>query len=234
MRRISLLFILCLCAMGAFAYNEAVAAISYNPSRLGAYTYLKAVKEANLAGGLDMNTAALANEKALHIRSQGTVRMTRSSYETCTNDQCNHSSIDKIENIKPITQFNRCPEDGGKCETGSTQAETEASMHYTRKNSGGFDGTNIEVFGGKLVVSDEENQNYIEQFVNTSQNLTVARLTVTATSLSTGGPFYSKDAFTLGKIEIGSAVCSGSCTEYKFVEQEVGDNKKVKVLAVVK
>ncbi len=55
-------------------YNESVAAISYNPSRLGAYSHLKVVNKATLAGGVDAQT----NSADVNIMTTGTVEFKNS------------------------------------------------------------------------------------------------------------------------------------------------------------
>ncbi len=48
-----LMLLVCLASFtSAYAYNEMVSAIAYNPSRLGAYSYLKVLKKATFKAGL--------------------------------------------------------------------------------------------------------------------------------------------------------------------------------------
>ncbi len=59
MRRIVLLTILSVSALSVFAYNEEVAAISYNPSRLGVYENLMVVKKATFTGPINVEAAMM-------------------------------------------------------------------------------------------------------------------------------------------------------------------------------
>ena len=69
MKRIYLLLILILCA--GISSAEVVSAITFNPSRLGTYTYLRAANSAVLAGGLETET--------MNVSSAGTVSVTTPS-----------------------------------------------------------------------------------------------------------------------------------------------------------
>lgn len=69
MKRIYLLLILSLCA--GISSAEVVSAITFNPSRLGTYTHLRAANSAVLAGGLETET--------MNVSSRGTVSVTTPS-----------------------------------------------------------------------------------------------------------------------------------------------------------
>ena len=69
MTRIYLLLILSLCA--GLSSADVVSAITFNPSRLGTYTYLRAANSAVLAGGLETET--------MNVSSAGTVSVTTPS-----------------------------------------------------------------------------------------------------------------------------------------------------------
>ena len=69
MKRIYLLLILSLCA--GISSAEVVSAITFNPSRLGTYTHLRAANSAVLAGGLETET--------MNVSSVGTVSVTTPS-----------------------------------------------------------------------------------------------------------------------------------------------------------
>lgn len=75
MKRIYLLLILSLCA--GISSAEVVSAITFNPSRLGTYTYLRAANSAVLAGGLETET--------MNVSSAGTVSVTIPSSDTSDN-----------------------------------------------------------------------------------------------------------------------------------------------------
>lgn len=71
MKRIYLLLILSLCA--GISSAEVVSAITFNPSRLGTYTHLRAANSAVLAGGLETETMNVSSADA------GTVSVTTPS-----------------------------------------------------------------------------------------------------------------------------------------------------------
>lgn len=71
MKRIYLLLILSLCA--GISSAEVVSAITFNPSRLGTYTHLRAANSAVLAGGLETETMNVS------VSSAGTVSVTTPS-----------------------------------------------------------------------------------------------------------------------------------------------------------
>lgn len=71
MKRIYLLLILSLCA--GISSAEVVSAITFNPSRLGTYTHLRAANSAVLAGGLETETMNVS------VSSTGTVSVTTPS-----------------------------------------------------------------------------------------------------------------------------------------------------------
>ena len=72
---LGLVMLACVMPVCGQNYNESVAAISFNPSRTGAYEYLKIIKNAKLPGGIDAcaKQEAAQCQTAATVSSQGTV-----------------------------------------------------------------------------------------------------------------------------------------------------------------
>lgn len=88
MKRIYLLLILSLCA--GISGAEVVSAITFNPSRLGTYTYLRAANSAALAGGLETKT--------MNVSSAGTVSVTTPSSDNIYVA----TEVRPVENASPV------------------------------------------------------------------------------------------------------------------------------------
>lgn len=88
MKRIYLLLILSLCA--GISSAEVVSAITFNPSRLGTYTHLRAANSAVLAGGLETET--------MNVSSAGTVSVTTPSSDNIYVA----TEVRPVENASPV------------------------------------------------------------------------------------------------------------------------------------
>ncbi len=102
-------FLLCAAVLGAGAlyaqnYNETVAAISYNPSRFGAYSHLKIAKEATLTG-VDAQT----NSADVNIMTKGTVLISGGPDCTGTNE-CH-----QIDSVVPMAGEVGCSDFSDNC-----------------------------------------------------------------------------------------------------------------------
>ncbi len=247
MRRLSLLILLCMCATFTFGRNESVAAISFNPSRLGAYTHLKAVSKATLTGGVDTTT----NSTDMNIKSQGTVSISDTNGDhTCVENSCSKGNLNTITNLQPVSAEN------GQTITTSA-AMTKAVMkkandepennEYTNEytingnrqppaDKIADQGTNITLKGGTL---EATTHSYIHNF--TANVYSLKQLEIAAKTLEVKNDFHAKQSFTLGEIEVTPPtvnVCKGTeskCVEYKFIERlntKDNENQGYKVLAV--
>ncbi len=110
------IWIIMLLAGPVFGYNEVVSAISYNPSRLGVYRYLKAVDGATLKGGLVIDKD---NNASLHMRSTGTITFTDHTSNSMNNSTGYRVYSDEAHN--KLNQFIAIEPKGG---TGATQTST--------------------------------------------------------------------------------------------------------------
>ncbi len=255
MRRLIFSILLTMCALSAFSYNESVAAISFNPSRLGAYTHLKAVTKAKLAGGLDTNQ----NEAVLNIKSKGTVTLQDDntdhacSLEHCTGDiNTSNGNLNMIQSLMPLEV-----EAGQSITTKAvmTKAVMKNATNYPADNNYSVEqqapriqgtsntaaqtaGTSVTMKGGTFKATEDS---YIHHFTpqSPSNGATLSKLEITAKQLDVKNNFHVLTSFQLGSITItpadSSSCIGGKCKKYQFVERlniKNGENKKYKVLAV--
>ena len=226
MRRIVLISMLCACALSAFAYNEQVAAIAYNPSRLGVYKQLRVTKTATLQGGANVT------EGSMNIESNVTLKDETNKCESGSG-KCDKANLNQITTIMP---------DGE--DTTSTSAQVSGTLQGYKENGVYFgsysiddtlnsadQGTQVNVLGGELTAN---NDSYIDNF----KSDTVNKLTITANELEVGtdttsAVFGTTDSLKLGAITVNKRTCPGGCKEYQWVERLPDDaNELVKVLAV--
>ena len=248
MRRIILTLILGICAMGAFAYNESVAAISYNPSRLGVYNTLKVVSTATLAGGLELD-----DDAEMHIRATDTVVLLdeNRTAHTCTADSCayregvgDEGSLNTIEVIrqkadgvaKAITQarMQGMGPDTFNLESYSIDDGTQPASSQ---------GTDISMLGGVLSVTSSA---YVGSLTVNEPNTTPSRdkpiwLDTSVLNVKnlhhvgskTLSPTDSEAYFQLGKITIKPTKCTTGCKSYDWLDvTDSISGANVKVLAV--
>ncbi len=237
MRRIILSFILCMVAVGAFAYNESVAAIAYNPSRLGQYNKLRATTQVTLAGGLNIE-----KDGALNIASVGTVLLqddlhacgASGSGVVCTIPDENQSGdVNYIKTVEPaiINLTTSAVTDGfmlGMNKMGPNTGNPLNSSTYqydtgTQPSSASW-GTNINMTGGALTAMSDS---YIHGFSGIAGKLemTVSEL------LNIMDEFRILDELKLGEVTIKPG--TGARNYYEFVPLENdNDNKQYKVLVV--
>lgn len=228
MRRIVLISILCACALSALAYNEQVAAIAYNPSRLGAYRQLRVTKTATLQGGANVDANG-----SMNIESNVTLKDETNKCEEGTG-KCDKANLNQITTIMP---------DGE--DTTSTSAQVSGTLQGYKENGVYFgtysiggtsqpaaaQGTQVNVLGGTLTATGDS---YIDNF----KSDTVSKLTVTANELSVGtdttsAVFGTTESLKLGGIKVNTSPCPGGCKEYQWVDRfPDGANERVKVLAV--
>ena len=195
MRRIGICFLLCLCAGGAFAYTESVAAISYNPSRLGAYQYLKAVQTATLRGGLQVEENA-----SMNVSAAGSVllRETESANE-CTSTQCSNDSssgnINQITTIVPATGDNVTTRVDSSAIVQKISTPIENYQYNGTSQPNAVQGTDVTMYGGSLQAKQDS-------FINTL-TATADKLNIEATaSIQINGNAEAADTLQLGKITL--------------------------------
>ena len=253
MRRIILLFVLWMCASSAFAYNEPVAVISFNPSRLGAYKTLKAVEKANLQGGVLVKEGA---EMTLQTKTGETITLSDEVKSTATDQlihQCSegagcqaYNPGNGTGNLNSITTIAPANDEGDKRTSFSGNSIQKASntpvSSYSIEDGvpTSAQGTNLFVNGGELSVSNDA---YAGTFAPNGKEHLVEKLKVIVNgtendSLQIIGDFTAKESFKLGEIKIsddGAGGCSSTatkCKAYQFVDRYDDSGTVHKVLAV--
>ncbi|MBR5151719.1 MAG: hypothetical protein IKW71_02680 [Elusimicrobiaceae bacterium] len=229
---------ICMCtALSAFARNESVSAISYNPSRLGAYSHLKAVRSAIIPGGVNWSG------RVVNISSQNTVAFRdEQNAHKCTTKPC-QSNINTIKNIRP--ENNSPVPYAGSCSStlpcGPTEAympntaivgdytdnivEVASSFVYTDSLSSTF--SDVYVWKGGVVKALEDS--YIQNFAAGTSN-GEREIDVTVENLEGLAGFYAITDFKLGNVTINPP--SSGTTGYAWKALTDSDGESHKVLAV--
>ena len=237
MRRIILSFILCMVAVGAFAYNESVAAIAYNPSRLGQYNKLRATTQVTLAGGLNIE-----KDGALNIASMGTVSLKDDLHACGTSgggvvchfpNEDQSGDVNYIETVQPATTnlTTSAVTDGFMMSMNKTGPNTGNPLNSptyqydtgTQPSSASW-GTNINMTGGALTATSDS---YIHKFSGIAGKLemTVSEL------LDVRSDFRILDELKLGGVTIKPV--TGARNYYEFVpHKNNNDGIQYKVLVV--
>lgn len=240
MRRIILLLVLCVCAAGAFAYNESVAAISFNPSRLGAYTKLKAVETAKLEGGVMVDGGAHMNLQT----NDGEIKlsdMVEAHECTSGNGKCvkydkgtGSGNLNVINTIEPDSGATKTSFEGtGIIQKSSTSPVTSFSINGSSLPVGSTNGTNISIFGGILDATN--GQAYIESFAQNDplKNLSLGISSQLIQNLTAKHAFTVMGKFTFGNITVEpGSYTGGPCKEYKFITRVDDSGTEHNILAV--
>lgn len=208
-------------------YNEAVSAISYNPSRLGAYTYLKAVQGAHLQGGLKISAE---NHSQLNVQSASghavTLRDVNSSHNvadnscsTVENGWC--GGVNTIQTVQPVgSNANTSAALPNTIVEGTGTVFSAGSNLITASNIGDNQGTNVALSGGTLTVARD---GYIGGFANAGTNENVTKLNmISQNAVQFGTNFTAQNQFQLGNVTItcpGGNCNTNKRTEYKFVRR---------------
>lgn len=260
MRRVILFIVLSMCAPSVFAFNQEVAAISYNPSRLGFYESLVAAEKATLYGGASVEGGA-----SMNIQSDGNATVTlRDNQDThkckgspdgkCVKSDLAHNvdsegyGLNQIVTIKPAQDTLQDPPITSAAMSGMVQKYNDDDNYFAKSKDGRetyeiedssqpseSQGTAVEVYGGKLEATASS---YIDSFENAAgtNGATVQRLAVTVSELLVNnGNFNTTESLKLGKIKVVSnaSACSNGCKEYVWAERVPdGANEAVQVLAV--
>ena len=223
---------ICLCAVAlpVLAYNEIVPAISYNPSRLGSYTHLKAVATATLGGGLKV--VGDGDERpTINIFKQVTLQDTKHS----ANSPFNANNVNKIATIGDLEGTIVTKQSGGVLQgrNGTLYAANGYSGGGYSNNSGL---TVIVKSGGTLRTTNTNSNNYsyIGEFEDINNPSSQVPLDITTNILE----LYNNNTitvttnaanFTIGGITINKP--SGTVSRYKFVERVDNAGTRYKVLS---
>lgn len=246
MRRIILLIMLSMCAQSLFAVNEEVAAISYNPARLGAYEKLIAFEQATFNGGVRVEHDTEYDNDGLYIQtaSNGTVtlRDEDASHKcTGTGTACAEDKLNRIENIGPVDKNTATKKTSTNMPNTIVQKHNNGSPYIPGEDGYKIDDTNqpSSAQGTDVKVSSGEFSAVKDSFIGSFDNSTVKQLVVTAKTINvvdSDNNFYAKESFKLGGVEItgtGASSCSGRCKEYTWVDRYPdNEDTAVQVLAV--
>lgn len=244
--RYFLLFITVVCAVPVYAVNESVASISYNPSRLGAYSHLKVAKKAQLSG-IDATNADV------NITSVGTVEMTNSRSQCNSNADVSQGKCDKVTTVLSMANRNNCGNYSDFCTNSdksaslSTESNTvvqrktvEGSVNYLAANGlpdiatetqipDSSIGTTVNVTGGILNATGSSSKVFVHQISGTLSNITLDALSSGTIILNQNKEITVTDEFKLGNITIvppGNAPASGHF-RWKERSDEYGSYGKV-------
>lgn len=222
---------ICLCAVAlpVLAYNEIVPAISYNPSRLGSYTHLKAVEKATLQGGLKVVGEGSADRPTVNVFRQVTLKDDKhpvgSSFEE-----------DKVNKITTLGD-----EQGGfvtKQSGGILQGKGGnfyAANQYSGTANSGNNGLTVFVKPGGTLKATKDSVNeysYIGQFSdNPTLDITTNILelynnnTITVTTNAAN--------FTIGGVTINRPWPNG-VKKYEFIQRVNNEGTRYYILSATK
>ena len=217
-KRLVVLFLITLFA-AVNAPAEIISAVSYNPSRMGDYVYLKVADKANLKGGIEANT--------MTVRSGGTVSA---------------SSPNLNYNVPAVVG-----ESGSALDMPNTAIHGSAANtydNYQAVNTGTPTAllNKVYVNGGTTTVKNDSYIATLDAVNRLKQKAATLRANKLSVSGSEDASLYDEattDGFTLSGNDIPQPTSShvntgaslSNCT-LKWEERTTSDNKKVKLLAL--
>ena len=217
-KRLVVMFLICLFAT-VNAPAEIISAVSYNPSRMGDYVYLKVADKANLKGGIESNT--------MTVRSGGTVSASSPNlnYDVPAVVGASGSTLDM-----PNTAIH-----GSNANTYNNYQAVNTGTPSALLN-------NVYVNGGQTTVKNDSYISTLDAVNRLKQKAATLRANKLSVSGSEDASLYdgaTTDGFTLAGNDIpqptSSHVNTGSalsnCT-LKWEERVTSDNQKVKLLAL--
>ena len=217
-KRLVVLFLITLFA-AVNAPAEIISAVSYNPSRMGDYVYLKVADKANLKGGIEANT--------MTVRSGGTVSA---------------SSPNLNYNVPAVVG-----ESGSALDMPNTAIHGAAANtydNYQAVNAGTPNAllNNVYVNGGTTTVKSDSYISTLDAVNRLKQKAATLRANKLSVSGSEDASLYDEattDGFTLSGNDIPQPTSShvntgaalSNCT-LKWEERVTSNNQKVKLLAL--
>lgn len=259
--RYFLLGCLILVVIPAFSYNETVTAIAYNPSRMGAYTHLKAAQKAILKGGLNVEERAPSADYNLVILSKNGVTL-RDGSDTALTDRCPDAAACSQENQNEITTIkpegyepsaNVCSTTGTPSPTCVTQLDAPYVMvqaisttpleNYSYSNSATPAAEKriaaLAVYGGTFTAqasgADPASNIYQDSYIATIPNNGGDNGTVAQLKLVANEMLEVGGLYVFSSLKLGevSITAVSPTTKYAFVERVFSSGaQKAKVLAV--
>ena len=198
---------------------EIISAVSYNPSRMGDYVYLKVADKANLKGGIESNT--------MTVRSGGTVSASSPNlnYEVPAVVGASGSTLDM-----PNTAIH-----GAAANTYNNYQSVNTGTPSALLN-------NVYVNGGQTTVKNDSYISTLDAVNRLKQKAATLRANKLSVSGSEDASIYdgaTTDGFTLAGNDIpqptSSHVNTGSALsncQLAWEERVTSDNQKVKLLAL--
>ena len=217
-KRWGVMFLICL-FVTVNAPAEIISAVSYNPSRMGDYVYLKVADKANLKGGIESNT--------MTVRSGGTVsaRSPNLNYDVPAVVGASGSTLDM-----PNTAIH-----GSAANTYNNYQSVNTGTPSALLN-------NVYVNGGQTTVKNDSYISTLDAVNRLKQKAATLRASKLSVSGSEDASLYdgaTTDGFTLAGNDIPQPTSShvntgaalSNCT-LKWEERVTSDNQKVKLLAL--
>ena len=225
---------ICLCAVAlpVLAYNEIVPAISYNPSRLGSYTHLKAVETATLKGGLKVvGTEESTDEHrpTINIFKQVTLQDDKHSASSSFNE----NNVNKITTVGDSESTVVTKQSGGILQGKS--GTLYAANGYNGTTNSMNSGLSVTVHPGgtlKTKSTDDNNYSYIGSVTPTNplDELNLNIDTNTLQLLGTNTITVSADSYTIGGVTIHKPV-GWTVSKYSFEERVDDKGTRYKILS---
>ncbi len=198
---------------------EVVSAVSYNPSRMGDYVYLKVADKANLKGGIESNT--------MTVRSGGTV--------SASSPNLNYDVPAVVGESGSTLDMPNTAIHGSNANTYNGYQSVNSGTPSALLN-------NVYVNGGQTTVKNDSYISTLEAVNRLKQKAATLRANKLSVSGSEDASLYdgaTTDGFTLAGNDIpqptSSHVNTGSslsnCT-LKWEDRVTSDNQKVKLLAL--
>ena len=217
-KRLVVLFLITLFA-AVNAPAEIISAVSYNPSRMGDYVYLKVADKANLKGGIEANT--------MTVRSGGTVSA---------------SSPNLNYNVPAVVGASGSALDMPNTAIHGAAANTYDNYQAVNTGTPTALLNNVYVNGGTTTVKNDSYIATLDAVNRLKQKAATLRANKLSVSGSEDASLYddaTTDGFTLSGNDIPQPTSShvntgaalSNCT-LKWEERTTSDNKKVKLLAL--
>ncbi|WP_428060105.1 hypothetical protein [Candidatus Avelusimicrobium stercoris] len=217
-KRLVVMFLICLFAT-VNAPAEIISAVSYNPSRMGDYVYLKVADKANLKGGIESNT--------MTVRSGGTVSASSPNlnYDVPAVVGASGSTLDM-----PNTAIH-----GSNANTYNNYQAVNTGTPSALLN-------NVNINGGQTTVKNDSYISTLDAVNRLKQKAATLRANKLSVSGSEDASLYdgaTTDGFTLAGNDIpqptSSHVNTGSALsncQLAWEDRVTSDNQKVKLLAL--
>ena len=217
-KRLVVLFLITLFA-AVNAPAEIISAVSYNPSRMGDYVYLKVADKANLKGGIEANT--------MTVRSGGTVSA---------------SSPNLNYNVPAVVGASGSALDMPNTAIHGAAANTYDNYQAVNTGTPTALLNKVYVNGGTTTVKSDSYISTLDAVNRLKQKAATLRANKLSVSGSEDASLYDEattDGFTLSGNDIPQPTSShvntgaalSNCT-LKWEERTTNDNKKVKLLAL--